>query len=457
MNEQTDISIKSDTHINTEVDSESNKSDPYISKKKLIYCCFIFLALFNNLGYVLIVTSSQQFANKLDDDKLIAFYPLALIILNSISVFINSKFCITVSYFKRALGLSCYFFFGYFFLFIALTIIDNSKNFNKKSAFLLTLIPAVIMGTGEEFGEATFVGYTRTFPGEYVSGWSSGTGFAGVVGASLSLLFKLINEKYDLKYLYLIISPITILYFFSFYTTFRIKKSIDEKNKLAAENTEKYNVEVKVITKPNYTDLSESQNDSIQSKEKLTSTDVSKNKKISIKNFPIVFRYGKRYILNLFCIYYLGYTVCYGFCERANLFGRIDSKGMFFEKAQYETFLLSFQMGIFISRSSLFIFKHLTFIELLNILQTFNFFFWLFEAKFGITTNQWICFLFLFLLGICGGGVYLACYYSILKDNKIPPEYKELCINICNIFVDAAILLSSITCIILDNTYMKKK
>ena len=71
---------------------EVNKSnDPYISRKKIIYCCFAFIGLVNNLGYVLIITSAQQFASKLNDDTLIAFYPLALIVFNSISRFINSK------------------------------------------------------------------------------------------------------------------------------------------------------------------------------------------------------------------------------------------------------------------------------------------------------------------------------------------------------------------------------
>ena len=195
-----------------ELGQETKKeTDPYISRKKLIYFCFIFIGLINNLGYVLIITSAQQFASKLNNDTLIAFYPLALIIFNSISRFINSKYCITISYFKRILGLSFYFCFGYVFLFTVLTIIDNSKDFDQQLAFFLSLIPAVIMGTGQSFGEATFLGYIRTFPEDYVSGWSSGTGFAGIFGASLSLIFKIIEDQFDLKNLYLIISPITIL------------------------------------------------------------------------------------------------------------------------------------------------------------------------------------------------------------------------------------------------------
>ena len=75
----------------------------------------------------------------------------------------------------------------------------------------------------------------------------------------------------------------------------------------------------------------------------------------------------------------------------------------------------------------------------------------------GIISNQWLCFSTLIFLGLCGGGVYVGCFYFILNDNKIPPEYKELCLNICTIFVDAGVLLSSITCVILDNTIMKNK
>ena len=446
---------------------ENISNDPYISRKKLIYCCFTFIGLVNNLGYVLIITSAQQFASKLNDDTLIAFYPLALIVFNSISRFTNSKYCITVSYCKRAIGLSIYFCFGYLFLFTVLTIIDSYDDFNQKLAFFLTLIPAVIMGTGQSFGEATFLGYIRTFPQDYVSGWSSGTGFAGVFGASLSLIFKLLDDKFELKNLYLIVSPVTILYFFSFYITFKIKNNIDDKNRLDNENGISNEDEETGEDVESKEDENDTHNE-IKNRKTLPerpselinnnrATDVSKNKKMSLGNFSLAFKYGKRYILNMFLVYYLEYTVCSGFSERANYFEYINSKDMFFEKAQYETLLLCYQIGVVISRSSLFIFKYLKFVELLNIFQLINFIFWIIEAEKGIISNQWICFATLILLGICGGGVYVGCFYFILNDSKIPPEYKELCLNIGTIFNDSGVLLSSVTCVILDNTVMKEK
>ena len=203
---------------NTEGSADKQKEikeiDPYKSKKVLIYCCFAFIGLVNNLGYTLIITGAQQFSSKVNDDTLIAFYPFALIAFNSVARFINSRYLITFSYFKRILGLSIYFCTGYVLLFIILTVIDSYSDFNQKVAFLLTLIPTVIMGTGQSLGEATFLGYIRTFPEDYVSGWSTGTGIAGILAAILSLTFKLIGDDFDLKNLYIIISPVTVLFFF---------------------------------------------------------------------------------------------------------------------------------------------------------------------------------------------------------------------------------------------------
>ena len=108
-------------------------------------------------------------------------------------------------------------------------------------------------------------------------------------------------------------------------------------------------------------------------------------------------------------------------------------------------------IGVVLSRSTLLIFKLLTFIELLNIIQFINFIFWFLEAKIGIIINQWLCFVSLIFLGL----FYVGCFYFILNDNKIPPEYKELTLNISTVFVNICVLLSFLSWIILDNTIMK--
>ena len=137
---------KVETNDNSFKEKEANNNvDPYKSRKALIYCCFAFIGLFNNLGYTLMITGAQQFSSKVKNDALIAFYPFALIALNTVARFINSRCLIRLSYFKRILGLSIYFGSGYISLFLILMIIDNVKDFNNTLAFLLTLIPTIIM------------------------------------------------------------------------------------------------------------------------------------------------------------------------------------------------------------------------------------------------------------------------------------------------------------------------
>ena len=439
---------KNNDYNNTDIgenqyDNDTNKSrpkiikseDPYKSRKIIIYLCFAFIGLVNNLGYTLIITGAQQFSSKVNDDTLIAFYPFALIAFNSVARFINSKYLITLSYFKRILGLSIYFFSGYLFLFIILTIIDSYEEFNQKLAFLLTLIPTIIMGTGQSLGEATFLGYIRTFPEDYVSGWSAGTGLAGIIAAILSLAFKLLEGHFDLKNLYIIISPSAS------YEVEQEGKNEEILNNLSAAD---------LPDRP-----SDLVHERIQHINTNRATDVSLNKELTCRNFILGFKYGKRYILNMFIVYFLEYSVCTGFSERANFFKYVDSSGAFYEKAQYETFLLFYQLGVVLSRSSLFIFKYLKFVELLNIIQFCNFVFWFLEALLGITSNQYVCFVTLILLGLCGGGVYVGCFYFILNDINIPPHFKELVLNISTLFNDFGVLLSSVLCVIFDNTFMK--
>ena len=381
-NEYKGSEIESDKNINTENQTKekiTKEVDPYKSRKKLIYCCFAFIGLVNNLGYTLIITGAQQFSSKVNNDALIAFYPFALIAFNSVARFINSRYLITLSYFKRILGLSIYFFSGYILLFIILLIIDNIKDFNQTVAFLLTLIPTVIMGTGQSLGEATFLGYIRTFPEDYVSGWSAGTGIAGITAAILSLTFKLLGDSFDLKNLYIIISPVTIVFFFAYFITHKIKSNIDSSH-LKEENISNSNIsnEIDQEEKPRDTInnfdvnipnrpsdlLQENINNNYNSSR---ATDVSLNKELTCKNFILGFKYGKRYILNMFIVYFFEYSVCTGFSERANTFERVKKSGAFYDDAQYETFLLFYQLGVVLSRSSLFIFKYLKFVELLNV------------------------------------------------------------------------------------------
>jgi MFS family permease len=193
--------------------NKANKGNYLI--RYLIFFNFMFLGFVNHLGYYLILTSSQQFATKLGNESLIACYPLALIIFSSLTRLINSKYCLNISYYIRIIILSVQFFIGYISFFCILAY--NKMLRNKNKAFWLSMIPTTLVGISESFGEVTVLGYVGTFKGNYISGWNIGSALAGVCGTFLSLLFKKLNT--NLKYVYLFLSPIAVLYLFVFMLT----------------------------------------------------------------------------------------------------------------------------------------------------------------------------------------------------------------------------------------------
>ena len=420
MNDMTSQSqnINNDNIITKEND-KSDKLKEFKFIKLIMFSCFISLGFINHIGYYLILTSSQQFATKLGNESLIAFYPLALIFFNSFTRIMNSKYFINISYFIRVIFLSLYFFTGFISMFFILNKMANSKNTNL--AFWLSMFPSIIMGTGESLGEVTILGYISTFKGNYVSGFNVGSAMAGVSGSLLSLLMKRYNI--NLKNVYLFLTLFAVLYLFIFMITicgYKEKKNYYKKGE-------------------NYVTLT------------------GKNEYLNCKNIKISINFATFHLTNLALTNFLQYTICYCFAERANKFEYINSKNTIFNSIQYEAFLLFYEIGVVISNSCLFLIKQINKLEIFTYLQGINFILWFFEAMFGFISNQWICFIHLFFVGICAGGSNVGLLNNLFESKYINQNYKELCLNICEYFMDWAILSSSIMSLIFDNTFLKAK
>lgn len=82
-----------------------------------------------------------------------------------------------------------------------------------------------------------------------------------------------------------------------------------------------------------------------------------------------------------------------------------------------------------------------------------NFALWIF---FAINKNvsmgiQIPCMIF---VGLMGGGSYVNVNYLLLNHEEIEPTEKELAMNICSIFNDTGVLLSSLFVLFIDNVVM---
>jgi battenin len=294
-------------------------------------------------------------------------------------------------------------------------------------AFFLSLIPSFIMGTGSAFGEATILGYLRNYPKDFVAGWGSGTGLAGVSGATITLIFNIYNIKS--RTMYLLISPVCFIYLLSFYIVEKLFTHY------SATKTPK-----------NELLLDEERAEAIGNSE-----DVVNNKSFNMENALSAFKKSSRFIVNLAAVYYLEYTVVTGFGERVANKGYITSIDV---KYQYEAFSLCYQIGVFISRSSLCIVKKIKYVEIFTLIQLFNFVLWFINVYTGFISNAEISYILFIFCGLMGGASYVGCYYFLLNSSVIESDIKELCINVASMFNDFGVLLASISVLILDNTIM---
>ena len=409
--------------------------------RKLIFLGYLLLGIINQVGYFLIITSSQQFVTKLGKESLVSLYPLALIICNSFCRILNSKYFINKSYYIRVILLSLYFSVGY----ISLFFIFQNANMKKKNSlnFWLTMIPTMIIGTGESIGEVTILGHISTIDRNYVSGWNMGGAIAGLSGSFMSLTFK--RLKISLKNVYLFLSPISVLYLLIFmFVNFMGKKERKENNLKQKFNIIQKNKKKTIKINNNLNNVDNNNDD-----------ENTKNKTLNCTSFSEGIKLAKKNILNLFLINILQNIICYCFCERVTKFNFINSDGTIFESIQYETLLLFYEIGIVISSFLSFIIKQITCLEIFLYIQIINFVLWLFESLLGYISNQYICFFHLIIVGICCGSSYLGFLYQLFNSKKIPPRYHELCLNICELFYDQGVLVASIISIILDNTIFK--
>lgn len=56
--------------------------------------------------------------------------------------------------------------------------------------FSLSLLATTVIGIFGTIGDSAIMGFMKSIPPEFVLGWGSGTGIAGITGSGMYLLFK---------------------------------------------------------------------------------------------------------------------------------------------------------------------------------------------------------------------------------------------------------------------------
>ena len=470
LTKETDVD---DVNLNEKEDSANlNEFDDdfkgYTRRSKLLLFLFFFcLGIINHLGTILVMNGGRLLAIELGRKDFLQFYTIGSIVFAILTRLVNSKFCLKISYKKRIYFLCVWFMLGYLSMFIILQLQKSLKKY-EGLCFGLSFIPCFFLGSSYAFGEAAMLSYLRLFPKTLIAGWSSGTGISGIISALLNLSSQM-SDGFSLKYLYLILFPVGIIYLVLFMLTFRILKEQERKIQreeetskpnmaLIREDNEKKeetntgedeeNMEKMEIQKP--VDIPQDE-EAIKREEDKEMEEMNKaNQTISLDNFKMVMQMAGRIIFNLGGIYFLSFfcnnTLIVTVCDERDIeflpLGCSDSHKVY-RRGKYEFISLFYQIGMFLSKTFIKVVRRIRPIEVYTItIAVINLIYIIEKAAMFMHWGVYIPLGLIF--GFFAGGTYAMGFYTILNSYKIKQNFKELTINIAAVFNDSGTLLSCI-------------
>lgn len=236
-------------------------------------------------------------------------------------------------------------------------------------------------------GEPTFLAYSAYFNKNVISTWSSGTGGAGIVGSlayTLLRFFGLSNQQ-----TLLVMVSIPILELITFFGLLR---------KPASSRIEDQAIGKHVAEEDNVEPM--------------------RSMKEKILYIGKLFRF----MIPLCLVYFFEYLINQG------LFELVYFPEIFINSSeQYQWYQVTYQIGVFISRSSVNIVQ-IKYIWIMAVLQGLNLVFFSFEAIYMFTPNIFIIFGLILFEGLLGGGAYVNTFYRMSKE--IPATRREYAMSV---------------------------
>lgn len=136
---------------------------------------------------------------------------LSLIVFSVLTKFMNSYLLIKIPHHKRFVFQTIAMVVGFgLTAFVSIVIFP--------AGFWLALLSAVIHGIYSALGESTTLGWIKNFPSILIGAYASGTGFSGIVGTTILLVFKsfdwFVQEGHE-GYIFIFSSICILFYFFA--------------------------------------------------------------------------------------------------------------------------------------------------------------------------------------------------------------------------------------------------
>ncbi|XP_033095577.1 battenin-like isoform X2 [Anneissia japonica] len=417
---------------------------------------FFILGLITFLPYTVVNCASRDIAKNFDKENLIGTIFGANISASIIMKLLNTFVLLRVPYGIR-----------FFINGIIMGLGVCGLAYASKFAFALSSV--VFVGASAAFGENIALGYLSRYDSRLVNAWSSGTGFAGLVGSGLYVIFgcaailkgkeKNLIHTLD-KYAFLSMVPAIALYWVAYLYIIQQAgnpRTLREYQASATENHSAINGRVKQGHRPSLDTTNAilyHQCDSETSSTTTTDTSFLESWHEQIR--PTV----RRTFICLKKILWLAVNLC--LCTFCEYMIRISSSRVRNIKEYdktcpelYASMQLCYQAAMFSSRSSAQILP-IRKIGILTFIQVVNMLVWVIDIKYKYLPVS-VLPAYMIVVGLLGGAVYVNVFYMLMHDPKYPREDRDLCTNIAAIFITMGISFSCITLTALFNSVLKEE
>ncbi|XP_076471720.1 battenin-like [Babylonia areolata] len=378
----------------------------------------------NNLPYVIVNSASNTIAASFDEKNLVGLVFGANVALSVFVKGLNTFALLSVPFSVRYVV-------NGFLMLLGLFGVAYAFSFG----FALACI--VVVGSTAAFGENVSLGMMSRYPSHLINAWSSGTGMAGLLGSSIYIVFgctvgtggdQTEKLRHLTKYAFLLTTPVVLVYWLAYFVVLR-SPSVGGQIRRRSEGDEEE--EGRGEEGGPYISSSSSSSPGQSSPPPPPQTTESIWRRIR-RCFGLVWYLA----LNLCAVYVFEY-VARGCAAKV----RPDKEYHVGCPELYAALQLCYQMGVFVSRSSVQMFK-IRSVGVMSVLQFFNMVLWIVDAKFKVVPVYLLPALMI-VVGLLGGASYVNIFYMLLHDPVYPDRDREFCINVTAMFITLGIVLGT--------------